>query len=465
MKRKWIAALLSLVMAAALIPAAAFAAEPGVSNDTQNKTYTTIQAALDDAAEGDVITLSAGVYKENLTVSTAVTIQGPANGEAVIQFDAATKQAQEYFGGRTAHPTIYATADLTLKNLTVAGPTNVHHGIDGILAKADLTMEGVTVKDIRCTADGGFVCGVQYGLGVMVDGEGDVTIRDCQIVDFQKQAIDLNTTGNIIIESNIITGVGEQAIIAQNGLVIRKGNATIADNEISGMVYSADNEWIHCSIGVYALGDAQLTVTGNTVEGIDNALAVADNAQAQVTGNTLLAPVINYREDGYLLEAGKNYWGESPDMESLLDGSINPYPYYTDKEMSDLTEPLDGVTLDKTEATMEVGVTLQLHASATPEYADDKTLVWSTSDSGVASVDENGLVTAKAVGTAVITVKNAKGDAKTCTITVQAAAVDGGEEAPATGDSSSLVLWVGMLTVSALAGTALLVKKHLGSMR
>lgn len=292
MKRKWIAALLSLVMAAALIPAAAFAVEPGVSNDTQKKTYATIQAALDDAAEGDVITLSAGVYKENLTVSTAVTIQGPANGEAVIQFDAATKQAQEYFGGRTAHPTIYATADLTLKNLTVAGPTNIHHGIDGILAKADLTMEGVTVKDIRCTADGGFVCGVQYGLGVMVDGEGDVTIRDCQIVDFQKQAIDLNTTGNIIIESNIITGVGEQAIIAQNGLV-----------------------------------------------------------------------------------------------------------------------------------------------------------------------------TAKAVGTAVITVKNAKGDAKTCTITVQAAAVDGGEEAPATGDSSSLVLWVGMLTVSALAGTALLVKKHLGSIR
>ena len=89
-------------------------------------------------------------------------------------------------------------------------------------------MEGVTVKDIRCTADGGFVCGVQYGLGVMVDGEGDVTIRDCQIVDFQKQAIDLNTTGNIIIEGNIITGVGEQAIIAQNGIVIRKGNATVS---------------------------------------------------------------------------------------------------------------------------------------------------------------------------------------------------------------------------------------------
>lgn len=305
-----------------------------VTNETKGTYYSTIQEAVDAAAAGDVIVLGADTYNENLNIDTAVTIKGPETGEAIIKFNPVAKQARDYIG-RTTYPVIYATADLTLENVTVAGPTDTHHGIDGILAKAGLKMDNVTVRDIRCTADGGFVCGVQYGLGVMAEGTGDVTITNSKIIDFQKQAIDLCTSGNVLIENNEIAGVGEQAIIAQNGIVVRTGSATIADNTISDMVYTADNEWSHCSIGVYAIDDAKLTVTGNTISDIDNSLAVSDNAEMTTDKNTLLAPVINYRTDGYVLTVTGNYWGtDEPDFDALIYGEAECYSYYADAAMT-----------------------------------------------------------------------------------------------------------------------------------
>ena len=164
-------------------------------------------------------------------------------------------------------------SDLTLRDLTVAGPTGEHHGIDGVLAKASLTVDHVTLRDIRCTADGGEVCGVQYGRAILVSGAGDVTVTNSSITAFQKQAIDLNTTGKVTISGNTITGVGPQAVIAQNGIVLRSGSAAVTDNVISGLSYTADNEWKYGSVAVYALeGVSSLTVTGNTIDGADEAV-------------------------------------------------------------------------------------------------------------------------------------------------------------------------------------------------
>ena len=61
------------------------------------------------------------------------------------------------------------------------------------------------------------------------------------------------------------------------------------------------------------------------------------------------------------------------------------------------------ITLDKTEATITEGETLQLEATVTPEDATDATVIWTSSDEFVATVDENGLVTAISMGEAVIT--------------------------------------------------------------
>ncbi|MDR2149016.1 MAG: Ig-like domain-containing protein [Tannerella sp.] len=78
-----------------------------------------------------------------------------------------------------------------------------------------------------------------------------------------------------------------------------------------------------------------------------------------------------------------------------------------------------GVSLDKTAVTMEIGDTEQLTATVTPSDATDQNVTWSTGDASIADVSPTGLITAKAAGTATITVTTADGGkTATCTVTV-----------------------------------------------
>ena len=92
----------------------------------------------------------------------------------------------------------------------------------------------------------------------------------------------------------------------------------------------------------------------------------------------------------------------------------------------------DAVTLDAENVTLKVGETVTLTPSATPEGAMLKGLVWSSSDEEIATVDENGVVTALKEGTATIKVSNVAGLEATCKVTVKGKAEqpDVDQEAP-----------------------------------
>lgn len=70
-------------------------------------------------------------------------------------------------------------------------------------------------------------------------------------------------------------------------------------------------------------------------------------------------------------------------------------------------EPVSGISLDMLESKMTEGETLQLTATVEPEDATDKSVLWTSSDEKVATVDENGLVTAISPGTTTITATSA----------------------------------------------------------
>ena len=83
------------------------------------------------------------------------------------------------------------------------------------------------------------------------------------------------------------------------------------------------------------------------------------------------------------------------------------------------------VTLDKTSCDLLVDETVQLLATVNPGIAANKNVTWTSSNTAVATVDANGLVTAKSAGTAIITVTTADGGkTATCTINVVAALTD-----------------------------------------
>jgi len=105
-----------------------------------------------------------------------------------------------------------------------------------------------------------------------------------------------------------------------------------------------------------------------------------------------------------------------------------------------VTQPVTGVELNKSSLTLQVGESEGLLAAVLPDDAINKQVVWTSSNSSVASVSQNGAVTALKVGTAVITVTTADGGfTATCNITVEPKKVTG-----VTLNKTTLTLKVGL---------------------
>ncbi|MBR5829007.1 MAG: leucine-rich repeat protein, partial [Bacteroidaceae bacterium] len=81
---------------------------------------------------------------------------------------------------------------------------------------------------------------------------------------------------------------------------------------------------------------------------------------------------------------------------------------------------VSGITLSASDVELNVNETYELTATVTPDDAFVKTISWSSSDNAIAVVDENGVVTAVAAGTATITATANDGSAvsASCNVTV-----------------------------------------------
>ena len=83
-------------------------------------------------------------------------------------------------------------------------------------------------------------------------------------------------------------------------------------------------------------------------------------------------------------------------------------------------QPVTSISLNQTSLTLEAAQTCKLVAYVNPSNAENRDVIWSSSDNSVALVDENGIVTAKTKGSAVITATAADGSGvkTSCTVTV-----------------------------------------------
>ena len=81
---------------------------------------------------------------------------------------------------------------------------------------------------------------------------------------------------------------------------------------------------------------------------------------------------------------------------------------------------VESITLNKQSTSIGVDSTMTLTATVLPDNATDKSVTWSSSNTGVATVDQNGVVTGVASGTAhiIATANDGSGVADTCTVSV-----------------------------------------------
>lgn len=143
----------------------------------------------------------------------------------------------------------------------------------------------------------------------------------------------------------------------------------------------------------------------------DKVVAVGDDKSVAITGEPANTKIVK--------GAYKVAFDETVDKSlSAIASALVDVPEFTTLPIS-----VTGVTLDKTTLSLEEGATGQLTASVAPTDATNKAVTFSSSDTEIATVDNDGKVTTIKAGTANITVKTADG-AKTavCALTVTAPA-------------------------------------------
>ena len=209
------------------------------------------------------------------------------------------------------------------------------------------------------------------------------------------------------------------------------GKGIKTQNSNSGVVfYLANSADITITIKFdasknFANVDAHLTIISDSdydkfFTGIENNTTVTFTSSEYETKTVVIDKKGDFQETFSALPAGYYF------MSCTGTGSNTYFTQLIVGESSTpVTPTVSSVTINPSSATLDPNDTKQLSVTvdATPSSAD-KTVTWSSSDASVATVDENGLVTAVGQGTATITATSNLDNTKsgTCSVTVNAPA-------------------------------------------
>ncbi len=193
-----------------------------------------------------------------------------------------------------------------------------------------------------------------------------------------------------------------------------ESNATV---RICGMLYDNDGTIINC----YTVGTRSVPVTISSKIGYGFAYTGDGTSESCYYDKEVSGCSDTKFANGKTTAAMKmeyNYTNWDFNNTWAIDESVNDgYPYLQCERS--VVVAMTGFALEEAAVSVAEGGTVTLTPVFTPQNASDKTVEWSTSNRYVATVSD-GVVTALAEGTAVITA-TASGIAASCTVTVTSA--------------------------------------------
>ncbi|MFB1045155.1 right-handed parallel beta-helix repeat-containing protein [Streptomyces chrestomyceticus] len=205
--------------------------------------YSSLAAALEAAGDGDVLTVGAGTYRENLVLLRAVTLRGPEGARGSVRIAPADGVA------------LTVRASATVQDLQVEGQ--------------DSTAPAILVEDGAPELDGLRVV-TRSASGIEVRGGARPTVRRCTVDNPGGVGISVLDGAGGIFEECEVVAAGQSGIAVRGGAHPRLENCRVRN--ASGAGLSVDGE----GSGVEAFGCELYEIKGAGVQ-------VASRASGQLT--------------------------------------------------------------------------------------------------------------------------------------------------------------------------------------
>ena len=270
------------------------------------------------------------------------------------------------------------------------------------------------VMVLGLTACGAKITGLSLPAGVVLE-KGETLQMDLQYNTETQTDADALAEAAEKLELVWISDDETVAVVDENGLVtaVGAGETTVRvsarEGELSGsclvtVVVTARDLVVPDTLELVTNGQntANLNAAATPEDATDVTFIYtsSDESVATVDENGLVTAVANGEADitVTLTQAFPAATGETATAETAR----QPVTLTATTHVT-VTTAAERIELDKTEGLLTVGSTHKIKAAVLPDTATYQTLTWTSSDEGVATVDENGKVTAKKAGSAVIT--------------------------------------------------------------
>ena len=406
-----------------------FTIAPADATD-QSVTWTTNNAAVAAISAGGVITgIGAGSTTVRVTTNdgnffavctvtvnpTTVPVTGIAVSPASLSIPVGGSASLTYTvspDGATNKIAAWSTADAAVATVDSSGT------VEGVAVGGPVAITATSQSDpgqsgssqVTVVASGG---GPVTDIALSPDSL-DLAVGDSRTLTF---AITPNDADNQVVAWS--TGNPAVASVSANGLVsaLSPGTTTITVTAQDGSNASAV-----CTVTV---SSSSIPVNGVALSGPGGPLDVGDTRTLTVTFDPSNAsnqgiywsssnPDVATAADGVVTGIGP---GTATITVTTQDGAKQATYVVTVQAVGGVT-PLSRIDVYPTYWEMDIGATKLLGYTATPSTATNKAVTWGSSDGAVASVSANGLVTAAAQSTAVITATAQDGSGKTSSCTV-----------------------------------------------
>ncbi len=368
-------------------------------SDAYNKKVHWISDSIDVATvdeNGNITTVGTGT-----AIITAITDDGGLVAQCEVKVNVAvssvdiSQKTAEMISGQS----LTLTADITPTGATnkkvvwsssnTAVATVNSSGVVSALKSGEAT---IMVK----TEDGGYEASCLITVTTPVTG---ITISETSAkmyLDGVKQ-LTAKVTPSTADNQNIIWSSSDDYVVSvdSNGLLtaVGVGTATITATSVDGSYKKSCTVTVGKHVSNVLLSDSSLIVNVGASKQLTATvlpLNATDKSVEWISTNSSIASV---DENGVVTA---NAPGNVTIIVSTVDGG-----FYATCDVF-VCSSVTGFTLANNTENIKPNATVQMQPIFEPADAENQNIIWTTSDNSIATVDENGLVTGKSIGTAVI---------------------------------------------------------------